>query len=126
MGLFLAAKKYGKELDYINIGYGGFYCMRMELAKMVGYEYYYGKNPWTDFRLRWDDEHEKDELTRFFLHSDCDGKIMQSDLKKLYEDFKDLNFNDKKFDGKTAKVCFEEFLPFLKRTVESNAHIEFY
>jgi len=125
MGLTMYAIKYGEDLDYLDIGYSGFYWMRIELAKMTGYEYYYGKNPWTDFRLRCDDEHEKDELTRFFLHSDCDGKIMQSDLKKLYQDFKDLNFNDKKFDGKTAKLCFEKFLPFLKRTVEQNAHLEF-
>jgi len=123
MGLTINAVKYGKELDYIDMGYGSFYWMRFELAKMVGYEYY-GENPF-ELRLRWDEQKEKEELTRFFLHPDSDGKIIQSDLKKLYQDFKDLNFNDKKFDGKTAKSAFEKFLPFLKRTVESNAHLEF-
>jgi len=74
MGLSMNSVKYGKELDYIMIGYGSFYWMRRELAKMVGYEYY-GKNPF-ELRLRWDERNEKDELTRFFLHSDCDGNMM--------------------------------------------------
>ena len=119
------AVKYGKLLDSIDVGYASFTFMRKELAPMVGYEYHAGKSLWDDWILHCDDENEKDELTRFFLHSDCDGKILQSDLKKLYQDFKDLNFNDKRLEESNAKIAFEKFLPFLKSTVEANAHLEF-
>lgn len=124
MGLTICSMKYGKEINSLNVGYGGFDLMREQLAPKVGYEYRHGTDPF-DLTLHYENENEKDFLTRFFLHSDCDGKIMQPDLKRLYKEFNNIEFG-KEFDGLNFKRTFDKFLPFLKETIDQNAHWEFY
>lgn len=114
MGLTIAAVKYGKEFDHFKIGYLDFKDMREEIAPLVGYEYREGDNP---FSIKLYCTKEKDFLTRFFSHSDCDGKIMQADLKKLYEEFKQIELK---------QDSFKEFLAFLKLSVNQKWHWEFY
>lgn len=116
MGLTIAAVKYGKEFDHFKIGYFGFKDMREEIAPLVGYEYREGDNP---FAVQLYCTNEKDFLTRFFSHSDCDGKIMQADLKKLYGEFKQIEL-------KQEQDNFKEFLAFLKLSVNQKWHWEFY
>lgn len=124
MGLTIASVKYGKELDSLDVFYGGFYFLREQLALRTGYEYRRGPGLF-DLTLHWEKENEKDFLTRFYLHSDCDGKIMQSDLKHLYEEFKDIKF-EKGPDELNFKRAYDSFMPFLKETVDQKAHWEFY
>lgn len=124
MGLTIISVKYGKEIDSLDVGYGGFDLMREQLAPKVGYQYRHGKELFS-LMLHYDSKNEKDFLIRFFLHPDCDGKIMQADLKRLYKEFKNIEFG-KESDGKNFKRTFDKFLPFLKNTVDQNAHWEFY
>lgn len=115
MGLTIIATRFGEEQDSLDIGYCGFDWLRRDLCSKVGYRYD-DTDPLNPI-LHWTDESDKSELTRFFLHSDCDERVSKSDLKRLYQDFKDLKFDDINAQGR-----FDEFLPFLKSSVESESH----
>ena len=83
----------GGEVDSYHIGYGAFHFFREELAPYCGAKYYYAEydslhRPMLDsymFRSpdKWDHDDIGRSLFNFFMHSDCDGTISQTDVKNL-------------------------------------------
>ena len=112
------------EVDDFSIGYGGFYFMRVELAKCCGGKYYRRENGsyMGELRFQYPSEWEKTREGRatkdFFFHSDCDGEFSEAKIHAFAKFLRDNHVRPKVVKHCTSawKPKVLEFIDFVDRS----------
>ena len=122
------------EVATFHIGYGGFFMIRKELAKLVHAKYFTidDGSVFGDSRFQypswWENGNRTGKaLMDFFLHSDCDGKFSEEQIHLLANYFRNNQIRRKveKYCNSDWKPEILRFLDFLQRSSKGSIYWDF-
>ena len=118
------------EVDYFNMGYVGFYCIREELAKACGGRYYRKSDGSAlgelrfEYPLDWLKTREGQSALDFFFHSDCDGNFSEAQIHAFAKFLCDnhARINVKKHCTAEWKQDVLDFIDFVQTSSHGTIH----
>ena len=121
------------EADDFSISYGGFYFMRVELAKCCGGKYYRQDNGSYMGELRfqypseWEETRDGRATKDFFFHSDCDGEFSEAQIHAFAKFLRNNHVRPKvvKYCTSAWKSKVLEFIDFVERSSKGTIYWQF-
>ena len=130
----------GNKTSSIDMGYGGFYKLRCDIAGVFGEKFKKLYVDWIDRKYTNEegnavikDMYDRGELTdqddliiEFLFACDCDGKLSYEGCKRLYELIKDYGNNNEKYGYTELDDCatFADFKEIVKDCSENHWTME--